>query len=686
MALALALHILLGSLSLVNRVGLTFFYYYPRIIQIVIFEARTDLAVWAASILCASALITTKLPTRMAEKLVHAGLVILTAALASILLATTILGYSMNWNVYTLFLTASTGFVLIGYFRGNIFDQSSKSLVLLSLVYLLSVIAVIEISSGIHYSLQAFDVNTPIGGRDARIELQLSYASYGLLPWLYAAFLFSWAWVPVARRLLLRSWEHFESNQETLAKNPQDNSSLRERVSRVLDPRLFLALALAVFIGYYPYFQSPPWIVGTDAYWRYYDPLVHISGSGPLRAFANALSERHPVPLMILYAAHIILQTSLLDTVRFAQLLLVAVLGLSVWWFLGQKKNYNFGLNAFLLSVLSITTAVGFYASIMANWMALFVWVLFFAYLNFRSGSKLGVADFATLLLLSTLLLFIHPWTWGVFAAAVVVTGVMGLIQEKRRGLTDAGVLLAVIAIDVALAFFAISYMASSQGWRVLEAVGDYTFAINHPASILSFWDALTWLTRIWSPFFSPLYFAVSILGVFCLSSSSLGRWGKRLIFAWLFVSAVGSIMVAPIGFNVADPSGSETQLWRLLFITPYWLLAPFGITWLSKLPQRIKNENQLDQNKSGQEGLAVVWLGLLLVIGVGLAWADTLQRVLLILFALPVLTGFIMVRSGVPERKFLSRLILIMFILVAFNNTTRALSQVLRDPHNYRP
>lgn len=144
--------------------------------------------------------------------------------------------------------------------------------------------------------------------------------------------------------------------------------------------------------------------------------------------------------------------------------------------------------------------------------------------------------------------------------------------------------------------------------------------------------------------------------------------------------------MVAPIGFNVADPSGSETQLWRLLFITPYWLLAPFGITWLSKLPQRIKNENQLDQNKSGQEGLAVVWLGLLLVIGVGLAWADTLQRVLLILFALPVLTGFIMVRSGVPERKFLSRLILIMFILVAFNNTTRALSQVLRDPHNYRP
>ncbi len=38
-----------------------------------------------------------------------------------------------------------------------------------------------------------------------------------------------------------------------------------KRFEILLDPRILLALAFAVFIGYYPYFQNPPWLVGTDA-------------------------------------------------------------------------------------------------------------------------------------------------------------------------------------------------------------------------------------------------------------------------------------------------------------------------------------------------------------------------------------------------------------------------------------
>jgi hypothetical protein len=390
--------------------------------------------------------------------------------------------------------------------------------------------------------------------------------------------------------------------------------------------------------------------------------------------------------LMLLYGAHLLLDMSLFDVVRLAQLLLVVLLGLSMWWFLGFKRDFDFGLTVFLLSVLSVTTTVGFYSSIIANWMALVVWVLFFAYLAFRGDEKLRLIDFVVLFFLSTVMLFIHPWTWGVFATAVVVAAIVALVQEKRAGFRTTGLVLVVIAADVALALITISYLAASQGWRVLEALGDYTFVINNPSTILWFWDALTWLTRIWSPFFSPLYVVMSIVGVFSLKSWAVRPWCRRLIFAWLFVSGIGSVLVAPVGFNVVDPSGSETQLWRLLFITPFSALVPFGITWLSSIADSGVRAVEGPSRHNNATSYTWIWIGLLVCVGLGLAFAGIWQRVILMFLLLPIVTAVLLVRTHIAERKFLSALILGLLVLVAFNNTTRALSQLLIDPHNHRP
>lgn len=682
LAYALAAHFFFGSISVLNELDLSFFFYYPRTIRIVIFDARIDLVVWVASVLCVSAVMITALPKGNEKRAVQLGLAIL-----SISLGLGVLSTGIGLGVYFLFLSMTAGFASLISFRDEIFQHPSKSLVTLTLVYLLAFLATIEISSALQNSFQAFNLSTLVGKQDAGIELQLSYVSYGLIPWLYAAFLFSWVWVPLVQRFLPRTARVFE-RQPTLMPwvDAPNQSSLINRILDLLDPRLLLALAVAVFIGYYPYLQNPPWIVGTDAYWRYYDPLVRISTDGPLSALGKALSERHPVPLMILYVGRLVFQVSYLDIVRMAQLLLVLILALSMWWFLGYGRNFNFGLTVFLLSVLSITTTVGFYSSILANWMALVVWVLFFAYLAFRTVGKLGPFDFIVLFLLSTLILFIHPWTWGVFATAVLVAAILGLIQEKRKGLRTGGLLVAVIIADIALAFGAISLMAASQGWRVMDAIGYYTFVIDNPSSIFWFWDALTWLTRIWSPFFSPLYIVVSIIGVFSLKSPRIGPWCKRLVFAWLFISAIGSMLVAPIGFNVADPSGSETQLWRLLYLTPFPVLAPFGIAWLSRLAGGGVARSEEPLRRNGNNRFAGFWVGFLVLVGLGLAWASLWERLLLLLFFLPFATAALLIRTHVSERRLVSGLILAVFVLVAFNNTTRALSQLLRDPHNYRP
>lgn len=55
-------------------------------------------------------------------------------------------------------------------------------------------------------------------------------------------------------------------------------------------------------------------------------------------------------------------------------------------------------------------------------------------------------------------------------------------------------------------------------------------------------------------------------------------------------------------------------------------------------------------------------------------------------LLVLPVLTGLCLVKSGGQERAFLSDIVLVALILVAFNYTTRSLAQLLIDPHNYTP
>ena len=55
-----------------------------------------------------------------------------------------------------------------------------------------------------------------------------------------------------------------------------------------------LAIAsICVLVGFYPYFHDPPWLVGTDAYWRYSDPLDRIVSTGDSNALSAAANERH---------------------------------------------------------------------------------------------------------------------------------------------------------------------------------------------------------------------------------------------------------------------------------------------------------------------------------------------------------------------------------------------------------
>ena len=686
LAYTFAAHFLFGTVAILNALGLGFFFYYPRKIDIIVVDPGIDVLVWAASVICLSILAIWFSSGRQ-RRVVQVSLAILAIVLSTAMMVTLENGFVGKIGVYMLFIVGTAELVPLIAGSKPTLGPSRSALASRLLIYLLGSVAGIESSSAIHYVLQSFDQGTQIGSVDAGIELQLSYAPYALIPLLYVAFLSSWAWIPLVRRLLPKKLIPRNPNITTTNQNPPAQPLHENRFTSLLDPRILLALAFSVFIGYYPYFQNPPWLVGTDANWRYYYPLLRMNAQGIFGGFVQALGEWHPMSLALLYAAQLIFQATAFEVVRLTPLFLTVTLGLAMWRFLARKKSISVGLIVFALSVLSVATTVGFYASILANWMALLVWVVFFAYVAFRGDEGFRILDLIVLLALSTLILFIHPWTWGVFAATVLLAAIAALFQERRRGLHGAATLVSVIVMDLLAALLSLVILGGGTRSNIDNALQLYGYVIRNPSTLTFFWDALTRLTQIWAPFFNPLYLAVGILGVFSVWSMDLAPWRRRLILAWICVSAIGSVLVAPIGFNPAQPTASESQLWRLLFLTPFPVTAPFGITWLAQHARRLpKAEDNKPSAGSAVGNIHVIWLIAVFVIGALLAWTPAgyvWLRILLLLLFLPATTALLLLKAGGVEREFLSTIILATFLLVAFNSTTRAVSQLLVDPHN---
>jgi hypothetical protein len=672
------MHLLFGSALVLNASKLVFTYYIPRTINITIIDPKIDLPVWIAAVILLS-LAATWRQRGIQSKLLGIAVLSLAIFLGTVQLLNVAGEGFRGLTAYLLFLVGLAAFALQA-LNAESFRTSIAKATLRSLVYVLVYLTAIETASATSYVVRAFDITTQIGRIDAGIELQLSYASYGLLPLLYVAFLFSWIWVPVGQKLLamiLGAHSTVSSGQQGLI--PEGESWKWLEVLQ--DPRFILALALGLFLGFYPYFENPPWLVGTDAVWRYYGPLLRMNSHGVIGGFIQALVEWHPVTVATFYAFQLLFQTTPFAVVKYSPILLVITLGLATWWLLAGKKNVNFGILVFALSVLSISTTVGLYASILSNWVALVLWAIFFAYAAYRGDQGFRIVDALILFALSSLILLNHPWTWGVFATAVLIAAILALIQDKRKGLRSSGTLMAVVLLDAALAFSSIASLAAGQSQQITKTLDIYFFAISDPSRVLYFWRALNWLISVWSPFFSPLYIAISIAGVFLLSRANLSTWRRRLIWAWLCVSGIGSVLVAPVGF---DPTFSQgTELWRLLFLTPFQLTAPLGILWLAQLPKRLQRTENPNTTPNTEWSVRLTLPCSILCLGVLLALAPVWLRFFIIIAALPAATFLVLTRTAVREVEVLGDMILLCFILVAFNNTTRALSQLLLSPHN---
>lgn len=205
------------------------------------------------------------------------------------------------------------------------------------LASLLGIGAIVEIWSLGHWFYSGF---VPLAGYSKTwpdLEMNLTYAWSSLFP---AIFLVTWLspiWAFIAVKLY-----RMANRRKRLGSQISESPQVQQIKLGLDDFILLLVLILiCVVIGFYPYFHDPSWLVGTDAYWRYKDPLERVAGSPSVLAAAS--SERHGLYLLILYGIMSVTGLSPFDIVKASPMILAALLSaltyLAVTRFRGSRTE-----------------------------------------------------------------------------------------------------------------------------------------------------------------------------------------------------------------------------------------------------------------------------------------------------------------------------------------------------------
>ena len=529
------------------------------------------------------------------------------------------------------------------------------------LASMLSVFALVEWSSLFYYAVAAFNPQAKFGILSQQLEANLTYSLYPLAIPIMLLLLFSWLWIPLIWRLPRLSGRLLFRYQPS----PQ-KPSIRA-IAASLD--LFAIVAMIVF--FYSYLAGQTWVVGVDSHWRYIDPLNSLVGLTPSQAFDA--SATHGVYVVFLYLIQLGTGLSSVSMVKYAPLVLAFSTASAVYFaMLRGGGSFQLATLSSICTLLWLPTILGIYAGLQANWVALLFWMIFLAI--YFANKEPKFMTYMILAVLSLIILLVHPWTWGVFITTLLLTIIISRRTTWARhcGRTLGAALI--LALPLGLSAYALSY---SLGYDFTQTIALYISAPLNPSGLLSFGGALVELFSNWGPVLSTPILLLSLAGAYALSRRRdiIGNY----LIAWIAAWCVGSILVAPSGFNPANVGLSETGLWRMLYISPLPFLLAMG------LEKCISTARMPVSTVSSQtirlRVIPLLSLAPFIAVGAGLfiIWDPNL-RLLLVASAL-VLTFLLMVIQ--PKPRTFDVLLVSVLILLMFNAAFRSLFPLLLDPHN---
>lgn len=639
----------IGLLVVVNHLQIPFYLYYPRTTNTVLISESVDLYLFLISSVCVLGTFVL-----FSRKVARSGLIGILAIWA------VALGLILIRQPYGVAILYVTVIYAAGLNISRADPESRRLAVADVLVCILPVFVLIEFATSVYWIISSINPQWQYGFFYEELEANLTYSLFPLTMLMLLLLLFSWLWLPIVTRFPIR--------RRTIPV-PYERFSIGQNL-RLVAASLDLFAILAILIFFYPYVAGQTWIVGVDSYLRYLKPLNDLAGLSPSQAVVT--SYTHGLYLFLLYAIELGTGMNSSVVVKFAPLLLAFMTG-SVVFLAVSRAGWGFQL-AILSSIcalLWLPTTLGIYAGIQANWAALALWMLFLSFLFMRREWNITIFIFQGLISLAILLM--HPWTWGVFFASLVLTAIVSgrsvWTRRSRQGISAA------LTITLPLGMLAYLFLP---GFRsdLADTLTYYTFSSLHPIQLLSFGNALGELLTNWGSFLSPLLLLVSLVGAYSLTER--GGIARNYLFAWITTWCLGSILVAPIGYYPASPAISETFLWRILYVSPLPLLLAMGMERCLELSRRLET---LEGSAQLSRKQSIFLPAISIAFGIGLFVSE--NALVKLVIVLGVLATFVLALVRFPRYQVGRMLIASFLILLLVNSAYRSLYPLLIDPHN---
>jgi hypothetical protein len=656
-----ALYVFLAFAMAAN--GVEFFYFYPREAQTILPPFSLLAIVWlVAAGFSVFGLMTLGLRAdRAGRRVTHRQLwaVILGASIALILILVEAILFQYPVPFWWIG-TVAVGICWLGFGDGVVqIIGGRRKLIWAFLASLLGIGAIVEIWSLAHWFYSGF---VPLAGYEKTwpdLEMNLTYAWSSLFPAIFLATWLSPIWAFIAVKLY-RMTNRRKPVGSQISESPQVQQIKLGPDDFIL---LLVLILICVVIGFYPYFHDPSWLVGTDAYWRYKDPLDRVAGSPNVLAAAS--NERHGLYLLILYGLMSVTGLSPFNMVKASPMILATLLSvltyLAVTRFRGSRTE---GFFAGFLSVTTFPTTLGIFASIHANWFTLSVGLVGMSILiSLGQTSKRTLWKALLATLCGMVLLVLHPWTWGIVALSALVAALVFLAKKNWKMFAAS---LTVLFSGLVSGAFLFAAGSDTEKAKLIETVRNFAgplrapSLIEHPFGVI--YDAL----RIWSPMLNPLLVILAIVGVVLLVRERASNY-KVFMLSWMAVAGIGTFFAVTL----------ETEIWRIWYLQPLWLLGATGIKGLLQMGNSMWND-QASYLVAARTALIIS------IAGIAVFLLDPLVGS--VIFYVAALSIVLIHLGGQrANTKTVLASAFILFVLVFFlNHALRSLYPLILDPHNY--
>jgi hypothetical protein len=327
------------------------------------------------------------------------------------------------------------------------------------------------------------------------------------------------------------------------------------RLSHELSEATTLAVALglcalASFLLAVPYLVAGR-PIGVDFNW-YIDRVNELQGS---QGFHDLQLFPHPVVLLITLAAGQLVRGPPELAVQLTMESVAIFAAVSQAWFVHEMtQDWGTSLFSVLFTLFSIRTTVGYFAGLLANWLAIAeVFIALGLLIRFlREGKRINLA---CILVLNGLVFSTHVQTW------VMLSVLMLLFGMWRRSLLIWSALLVLALIATTISSPAFVSLLTAQ---MLDVA--HSSSLENPLSLLG---NLATVGRFFAAglFNDPVLLVLSIIGLLCASFGLKSRAASYPVLAWTALAAFPVIFL------------DATFAWRVLYQIPYETFAALGVS-----------------------------------------------------------------------------------------------------------